>query len=143
MNPKKTWVRYRKEPYRWLYNSLVKFAKTYGKSMSLSFEDFLTFTKVCECHYCGSTIEWQPYSRCGKAKSSRAYYLDRKDNASGYSLDNCVVCCSLCNAIKSNKLSYQEMRILGGVVKQIQDLRNVRQIGQKAALYPICQTVNG
>src|SRR5690348_6634040 len=109
MERKKTWVRYRKEPYRWLYNSLVKFTKTHGKEFTLSFEDFLAFTQVEECHYCGDTIEWQPYSRCGKNRSRSAYYLDRKDNRLGYSTENCVVCCSMCNSIKGDKLTYSEM----------------------------------
>jgi hypothetical protein len=43
----------------------------------------------------------------GKA-TSRAYQLDRKDNALGYSVDNCVVCCHRCNDAKSNGYDYEE-----------------------------------
>jgi hypothetical protein len=104
-------------PYHWLYSTLQHSAKREGKPLYLTFENFLTFIKIQECYYCGAPIFWPKCSRYrdenGKLmRRSQAYYLDRKDNSHGYSLDNCVVCCPRCNAIKGNTLTYEEMLML-------------------------------
>lgn len=52
------------------------------------------------CHYCGSC----PLS-VRKSKSSDRLYtyngIDRVDNSKGYTLDNVVVCCKICNHAKA------------------------------------------
>lgn len=131
MRSKSDWTRHQKAPFWWIYSHLRHTAERYGKPFSLSFEDFLKFTAVATCHYCGSPVKWEPSSRFrnpdgsrnGKNKSSRAYYLDRKDNSKGYSTDNCVVCCTLCNKIKSSVLSYDEMMLLRSGLQKIQHQR--------------------
>lgn len=35
------------------------------------------------------------------------------NNSTGYSKENCVVCCSVCNTFKSDKFTYTEMLKLG------------------------------
>lgn len=46
-----------------------------------------------------------------------AYYLDRKDSFEGYSVENCVVCCSRCNQAKSNFFTYEQWVEIGKVIK--------------------------
>ncbi len=45
---------------------------------------------ISSCHYCGHTPGW-PTSRVG---------IDRVDNTKGYSMDNCLSCCTQCNTAK-------------------------------------------
>jgi 5-methylcytosine-specific restriction endonuclease McrA len=111
-------------PYYWLYRAFSNTAKRNGQVNDLSFNDFMTFVSVKNCHYCNATIDWpeRAFVKQGSrkyAQSSRAYYLDRKNNEVGYIRSNCVVCCSRCNAIKGNHLSYDEMMMLSPVLKQI------------------------
>lgn len=119
-----------KEPYRWLYTTLQTSARKHGKEFQLTFSEFLEFVNVKVCHYCGTLITWPERSRYlndrqdKTLRSKSAYYLDRKDNSVGYTKNNCVVCCPLCNGIKGNKLTYSEMVLLGNGVSQIQQLRS-------------------
>lgn len=117
-------LRSKKEPFFWLYAILKRTAVKSKRELLLSFQDFLTFTQIHTCQYCNSPIEWLPYDQLkdGK-KQSHSYHLDRKDNSQGYSLSNCVVCCSQCNYIKGKFLSYQEMLQLGPHLKSIYSAR--------------------
>lgn len=128
-------------PYRWLYNILVGFCRKYRKPITLTFEEFLSFTAVTECHYCGGFILWPKWttrrSKDGKLiKHRRAYYLDRKDNEQGYAKENCVVCCSWCNSIKGNDLSYAEMLLLREALQIIRHLRNGSTATSQCQTYP-------
>ena len=96
-------------PFESKYNVL----KTLNKnrvSVDLTYEEFLEFTKILECHYCGSTLKRNPYKCSG-------YYLDRKDNNLGYSVTNCVTCCPRCNAAKSDHFTYEEWKQIGELIK--------------------------
>ena len=92
--------------------------------MTLTFDDFLKFVSTTECHYCGRTVVWPERAfvktaRRQYARSSKAYYLDRINNDVGYTKSNCVVCCTTCNAIKGNTLTYEEMLILKPSLKKL------------------------
>lgn len=113
---KKECIAQTKPPYYWLYSRLKCTANHNSKPISLTYEDFLSFTKITKCHYCKSDIVWMMY---GTNRTSSAYYLDRKINESGYSKENCVVCCTNCNKVKSNHMSYDEMIKLGPSLKNI------------------------
>lgn len=104
-------------PYFWLFTAMSTTARRNGQVFDLTFEQFMSFVAVTVCHYCGRKIEWpeRAFKRLSKRKyqaSSRAYYLDRKDNTQGYTLDNCVVCCTVCNSVKGATLTYDEMLLL-------------------------------
>ncbi len=104
-------------PYLWLFNAMANTARRNGQSFTLTPDQFLEFVKVTSCHYCGRKIEWpeRAFTRLGTAcyrTNRRAYFLDRKDNSKGYSQDNCVVCCTTCNAVKGATLTYDEMLLL-------------------------------
>jgi len=59
---------------------------------SLSFEGFVALFKNPDCFYCG-----------GESTG-----LDRLANSIGYSIDNCVPCCMVCNRIKGDIFDYDE-----------------------------------
>ena len=60
-------------------------AKRYNRVFELDFELFENIISN-KCYYCGED----------------GYGIDRIDSDKGYSVDNCVSCCTLCNSIKSN-----------------------------------------
>lgn len=93
----------RKEPYYHLFTALNRSAKNREQECSISFDDFLSYTKIKKCHYCNGEIEWWPH-QIGRGHH---YNLDRMDNKEGYTLENCVVCCPRCNQMKGT-LPYLE-----------------------------------
>ena len=98
-----------KRPYEWLYNTMV----SSRKASDLTYEEFVEFTAITECHYCSFPIHWSKHNNEG----SRAYNLDRKDNKLGYIKGNLVVCCIRCNVAKMNHFTYDEFVQLGKVIK--------------------------
>ena len=75
---------YRRTP-RGRYHMYTNNAKIRGIRFDITFEDFLTFWQN-DCEYCGDKIP--------------LVGLDWIDSSLGYSLDNIVSCCSVCNKIK-------------------------------------------
>jgi NTP pyrophosphatase (non-canonical NTP hydrolase)/5-methylcytosine-specific restriction endonuclease McrA len=98
------------QPFRASYNLLRTTANRRNLQVTLTFDDFLKFTRLGECHYCGVEIPRKP-------TSSTAYYLDRKQASEGYTSENCVVACSRCNRSKSNTFSYNEWLAIGKTIK--------------------------
>lgn len=111
-------------PYKTIYNILVSAAKRTHRECTLTFDDYLEFVKIKNCHYCGKVIEWTPY-RTRTRKSYMGYSLDRKNNDIGYTKDNCVVCCRVCNHIKGKMLTYNEMIKIGHLIGEIQKTREL------------------
>ena len=91
--------------------------------VDLTYEQFLEFTKTKACVYCGDFIAWVPFATVKGKFLSFAYYLDRKDHADSYSEKNCVVCCTACNRMRSNKFTYEEFLKIGAVLREIRELR--------------------
>lgn len=101
----------KKRPFESLYNLLCLMAK--GRcTVNLTYEEYLQFTSIPTCHYCGVNITWQPHG-----SNEHGHHLDRKDNAIGYSKGNCVVCCGPCNQIKSNRFTCEQMLQIGALIK--------------------------
>ena len=134
-------------PYQWIYSILLRWVKEsryhdFIKDV-MSYEDFLTFTKIDECHYCGEKIVWSEHTtyigqyynsdRKRKRNVNRKYNLDRKDNSKGYTKDNCVVCCTQCNFIKGKSLTYDEMCLLREPLHKIRELRKLKLYSEMAA----------
>jgi hypothetical protein len=66
----------------------------------ISYEEFLEYTKIKECFYCGSKVTWSEHH---PAKTgSWAYNLDRIDPSIGYTIGNLVVSCGNCNRAKGS-----------------------------------------
>jgi hypothetical protein len=90
------------------FNRLLRIYKkvsyNYGREFSLSKEQFKLLVDG-NCFYCGQkpskSIKGNTYT-----KNNWAEYpyngIDRKDNDKGYSLDNCISCCFICNRAKNN-----------------------------------------
>jgi hypothetical protein len=96
-----------KRPFEALYNMLVYRSKQRNVEITITYEDFLEFTKTIECHYCRDIIEWSEFMSVKNIPQSLCYNLDRKDNSIGYIKENCVVCCKICNRAK-NSMSYED-----------------------------------
>ena len=60
-------------------------AKERSLSFDLSLEEFSTFWQK-PCNYCGDSIQ--------------TIGVDRVDSSLGYSIQNCVSCCAVCNRMK-------------------------------------------
>lgn len=84
-----------------LYRDYIKRAKNADLVFELSKEEFRQFTKQ-KCYYCGR----EPRSIGRKIRRRPDTYiyngLDRIDNSKGYTMDNCVTCCDICNRAKKN-----------------------------------------
>ena len=108
----------RKRPFESLYNTFYSKASKQHK-VDISYEQFLEFTKISECHYCGSNVEWLQYQsrKNGKKHKGQCYNLDRKNNVLHYTVDNVVVCCSRCNLAKNKYFTYDEWKQLGEVIR--------------------------
>jgi hypothetical protein len=83
-------VRFWNAQYRKTFHGEIRSYRNHAKAKGIPFElsddDFKTFY-FRDCHYCGGKIE-----RVG---------IDRVDNEIGYTKDNTVPCCELCNRMKS------------------------------------------
>ena len=117
--------KHRHLPFEYLYKRLQRMSQDrLRRKVNLTYEEFLDFTHITACHYCGYPIKWYPHHET-KRKTTYSYNLDRKDSNKCYSKDNCVVCCKVCNNAKSNLLTYEEMLILGHSIAEIRKLRTL------------------
>lgn len=94
-----------KRPCEALYVHLVKQSKRRNKACSLSYEEFVDFTKQENCHYCNTKVAW---TRVNLTANGSRTNLDRIDNSLGYDKKNLVVCCWRCNNGRGNLFSYEE-----------------------------------
>ena len=104
-------------PYESSYNLLVidNNKRKNKHPIELTYEEFLTFTKIKFCHYCGDAIKWQDYRKGGEGNTG--YNLDRMDPTLGYTKSNCVVCCGTCKWMKW-RFSYETF------VEQVKKISN-------------------
>lgn len=96
-------------------------AKIREISFSIAREDFTQWWNVTEriCVYCDMPLFYQN----GLRYSSPS--VDRKDNSIGYFIENIVMCCDLCNRVKQDFFSYEEMKEIGVVINSIRSRRMV------------------
>ena len=87
-------------------------AKKQERKFLLTIEEFKILT-TSSCHYCGSQPTLikctNPYNENRKSHWGDYAYngIDRVDNNEGYTLENCITCCYICNRAKNN-MSYNE-----------------------------------
>lgn len=96
-----------KRPLEWVYNKLVGEGNKRGYTVCLTYEEYFDMSRLTECHYCGATLHWG---------LTGGHNIDRKDNAIGYSKNNCVVCCGVCNKTKGDLFTYEQFVKLGAVI---------------------------
>lgn len=93
-----------------LYYSVFSNYKFSANKRGYVFEiDYNYFKKLIsdKCFYCGS-INSNKISEKGRSKYNNDKYIlyyngiDRMDNSLGYTIENCVSCCSICNMAKKS-----------------------------------------
>jgi hypothetical protein len=84
---------------RELYRDYRDGAKKRALVFELTIDDFRKLTSS-DCVYCGA----KPNKLARARKGTRVHYVyngvDRRENQSGYSKENCSPCCSTCNHMK-------------------------------------------
>jgi hypothetical protein len=80
------------------YRTYKRGANKKEVSFQLTFPEFVFLTKQ-SCSYCGAAPSVNSYSEDAKVKVPMNG-VDRVDSAQGYSLINCVPCCTTCNLAK-------------------------------------------
>ena len=98
-------------PFESLFHTIFNLANRRNIPVNLTYEEYLEFTRTTECHYCKEVILWTPFNKLN------GHHLDRKDNALGYSKDNCVVCCGTCNRVKSDVFTYEQFLVIGDLIR--------------------------
>jgi len=88
-----------------LYRRYQKTAEDYGREFSLTKDEFRYLTNQ-PCFFCGK----EP-SQKSKGTTLKVTYIytgiDRKDNTKGYTPENSIPCCKVCNSMKSDS-TYEE-----------------------------------
>jgi hypothetical protein len=83
-----------------IYHNYRSTARKRGRTFDITKEDFHDLTSQ-ECHYCG-----QPLSNRTKDRNGDGFFvyngLDRVDSSRGYTLDNVVPACIVCNKAKTD-----------------------------------------
>jgi len=105
-------LKYEKTPKRRFASTKWQSSKR-GLEFSISLEEFI-FEIEKPCVYCNNLLG---------EKSTYASGLDRKDNNKGYTVDNICSCCWVCNSIKGEHLSFEEMK---EVVDLILKMRKIK-----------------
>jgi hypothetical protein len=107
-----------KRPYEALYNNLLKNAIEKSIKVTLTYIEFLEFTKINNCQYCYEEVKW---TKVNLFKNGSRYNLDRMNNSNGYEKSNLIVCCWRCNNSKGNRYSHEEWY---GMTKYFRDMRS-------------------
>lgn len=86
-----------------IFKNYVRAAKKRNYSFGLTKEEFVELIGG-DCHYCGDkpNMSWHGTKRTIINLDSFRYNgVDRKNNTLGYTKENCVSCCKICNNSKS------------------------------------------
>ncbi|MBA4311363.1 MAG: hypothetical protein C0417_01915 [Chlorobiaceae bacterium] len=74
-------------------------------------------------------IEWLIknilYQRCIYCHSDIHVGCDRVDNNKGHTKDNVVPCCFICNTVRGNYFTFEEMKVLGKEISKLNESRNI------------------
>jgi len=87
------------------YLHCITTARKRNLEWSISEEDYQKLVSI-PCDYCNGQF----------GQVTTGVGLDRKDNTKGYTLENSVSCCGWCNKLKSDQLSYTEMKSVVGLI---------------------------
>jgi len=96
------------------YSKLVYNSKKKNLPISLTKEEYDKLMKeTTNCYYCNYLFEE------GNTNRHNSKSLDRIDNDKGYELSNVVVCCYLCNGVKSDYFTKEQMLRMGKLINEI------------------------
>lgn len=98
------------------------------------YQDKQYFSTVCDYTY-DELLYTLSTNRCTYCGNINDLGLDRLDNSKGHTKDNTVVCCKLCNSLRGNTYTSEEMQLITKLLYQkrtIEDeirkvIRNHRQ----------------
>ncbi len=85
------------------------------KPVLISKDDFVEWynAQPKKCAYCDIPEDDFVLLRNRYGSRAKRLTIDSKDNSVGYEVENMVLACERCNFIKSNILSFDEMRYIG------------------------------
>jgi hypothetical protein len=89
-------------------------ARKRGRRWAISFKLFRHLISQL-CFYCSA-----PPSNKDRACTYTG--IDRVDSYKGYLVSNVLPCCGKCNGIKSNKLSFEEMVVIGRAIREFREM---------------------
>jgi len=131
--------KYRKRAKEWKKNhpeKIVQWSRRYNESPAgiwsnlkkrhndterrISKKDFIEWyqSQKRECVYCGLKESDLERDRFQSKRTQSRLQIDRKDNSKHYVKGNLVLACRLCNVIKGNIFNFDEMKIIGEMIKQ-------------------------
>ena len=89
--------------YELRFKEYIYSAEKRKKEWNLSFDDFVNISTQ-KCFYCGAEpeIQYRQQTGCNEMLGDKFNGIDRINSDLGYSIDNCVPCCSICNMMKTN-----------------------------------------
>jgi hypothetical protein len=94
------------------YNQLKKSQRKRGVPFLLTLEEYSALI-TASCDYCQGPL---PVKGAG---------LDRLDSNLGYEKGNIVPCCTFCNRLKADLLTYEETKAIILVLKKLRDKGNI------------------
>ncbi len=125
--------------YRGLYHRYKCNAKLTNREFTLTFDEVKTLVSL-NCFYCDIEPRqfYNPYlTKTGEMRQLKRFMfkdyvdtltilhngIDRKNNDLGYTTENSVSCCWLCNETKHHNFTYDEFLKIGKVIKEIRHIR--------------------
>lgn len=106
------------KPFGVLFNRIKDNARLKNLTNTITYEQFIEFTNTNSCTYCDSKIEWVEHLS-SEYRGESGYNLDRKDPSKGYSKENCVVCCKICNWSKNELFTHEEFLEIGKTIGKV------------------------
>lgn len=95
--------------YEQAFLDYKKKAEERSLSFNLTFDEFKEYVTK-NCHYCSQPPFSSRFSKESWHSKVKVNGVDRKNNAVGYEVYNCVTCCGICNRAKSS-MSYKDFMI--------------------------------
>ncbi|MBC7265733.1 MAG: hypothetical protein QMD76_03210 [Anaerosomatales bacterium] len=95
--------------------------------LEMDIDEFCKWRKeqILKCHYCGITEAQIPQVRMKSQiqRDVRVMGVDRLDSSKGYTADNLAPCCFVCNQIKGDRFSEEEMKQIGAGITAVWEKR--------------------
>lgn len=108
--------------YTSAYGAMATSAKR-KNFLVMSLEEYANLRHKGSCHYCWGAIITEAVRG---EPGYRGYFIDRKDNNSGYQLTNSVLCCTDCNFAKGDRYTYEEFYAMSESLRRVRDSKRAR-----------------
>lgn len=117
------------KPNDWhLYVHYKGHARDKNRVFELTYEQFKEIVQK-DCFYCGSSPKVMQHMLryCKNSEPQPLNGIDRIDSSKGYTVDNCVSCCPLCNQMKSNI----DQNVFLAQIEKIYNFKNVQRLSRE------------